>query len=76
MVRITLLLIATLTLCGCGSIISRTVPGQGHGNQYYPGVQWDVRDSAWRWLTILDLPFSLVFDTLLLPVDIHHGPYK
>ncbi len=76
MARITLLLIATLLLCGCGSIISRTVPGQGHGNQYYPGVQWDVRDSAWRWMTILDLPFSLVFDTLLLPIDIHHGPYK
>ncbi|MGO0765292.1 YceK/YidQ family lipoprotein, partial [Citrobacter freundii] len=25
---------------------------------------------------ILDLPFSLVFDTLLLPLDIHHGPYE
>ncbi len=59
-----------------GSIISRTVPGQGHGNQYYPGVQWDVRDSAWRYLTILDLPFSLVFDTLLLPLDASHGPYN
>ena len=63
-------------LSGCGSIISRTVPGQGHGNQYYPGVQWDVRDSAWRYLTILDLPFSLVFDTLLLPLDASHGPYN
>lgn len=65
-----------LLLSGCGSIISRTVPGQGHGNQYYPGVQWDVRDSAWRSLTILDLPFSLVFDTLLLPLDASHGPYN
>ena len=65
-----------LLLSGCGSIISRTVPGQGHGNQYYPGVQWDVRDSAWRYLTILDLPFSLVFDTLLLPLDASHGPYN
>ncbi|MFV4850259.1 YceK/YidQ family lipoprotein [Citrobacter freundii] len=63
-------------LSGCGSIISRTIPGQGHGNQYYPGVQWDVRDSAWRYVTILDLPFSLVFDTLLLPLDINHGPYE
>ncbi|EFZ6674785.1 TPA: YceK/YidQ family lipoprotein [Shigella sonnei] len=63
-------------LSGCGSIISRTIPGQGHGNQYYPGVQWDVRDSAWRYVTILDLPFSLVFDTLLLPIDTHHGPYE
>ncbi|WP_272897398.1 YceK/YidQ family lipoprotein [Salmonella enterica] len=25
---------------------------------------------------ILDLPFSLIFDTLLLPLDIHHGPYE
>jgi uncharacterized protein YceK len=48
--------------------------GQGHGNQYYPGVQWDVRDSSWRYITILDLPFSLVFDTLLLPLDASHGP--
>lgn len=63
-------------LSGCGSIISRTMPGQGHGNQYYLGVQWDVRDSAWRYVTILDLPFSLVIDTLLLPIDIHHGPYE
>ncbi|WP_375541232.1 YceK/YidQ family lipoprotein [Peribacillus frigoritolerans] len=26
--------------------------------------------------TILDLPFSLVFDTLLLPLDASHGPYN
>lgn len=65
-----------LLLSGCGSIISRTVPGQGHGNQFYPGVQWDVRDTAWRFLTIIDLPLSLVVDTLLLPVDAHHGPYE
>lgn len=44
--RIFVLIAMTLVLSGCGSIISRTVPGQGHGNQYYPGVQWDVRDSA------------------------------
>lgn len=70
--------ISVVVLCqsGCGSIISRTFPGQGHGNQYYPGVQWDVRDSGWRILTILDLPLSLVVDTLLLPVDARHGPYE
>ncbi|WP_215786161.1 YceK/YidQ family lipoprotein [Pantoea dispersa] len=67
---------AILLLTGCGSIISRTVPGQGHGNQYYPGVQWDVRDGPWRVLTILDLTLSLVMDTLLLPVDAQHGPYE
>ena len=72
-----LLLACCLTmLTGCGSIISRTLPGQGHGNQYYPGVQWDARDTPWRFLTIIDLPLSLVLDTLLLPVDAHHGPYE
>jgi uncharacterized protein YceK len=67
---------AIIVLTGCGSIISRTFPGQGHGNQYYPGVQWDVRDGPWRVLTILDLPLSLVIDTLLLPIDANHGPYE
>ncbi|WP_230326353.1 YceK/YidQ family lipoprotein [Citrobacter sp. Res13-Sevr-PEB04-36] len=75
-VRIFAVGIMVILLSGCGSIISRTIPGQGHGNQYYPGVQWDVRDSAWRYVTVLDLPFSLVFDTLLLPLDIHNGPYE
>lgn len=58
--RIFVVSIMVITLSGCGSIISRTIPGQGHGNQYYPGVQWDMRDSAWRYITILDLPFSLI----------------
>jgi Predicted periplasmic lipoprotein len=74
--KLTLLCATTLVLSGCGSIISRTIPGQGHGSQYYPGVQWDVRDGPWRVLTILDLPLSLVMDTLLLPVDASHGPYE
>ncbi len=76
MIRIILVAAMVTVLGGCGSIISRTIPGQGHGNQYYPGVQWDLRDSAWRYVTILDLPFSLVFDTLLLPIDASHGPYE
>lgn len=58
--RLIVVSIMVTLLSGCGSIISRTIPWQGHGNQYYPGVQWDVRDSAWRYVTILDLPFSLV----------------
>lgn len=74
--RAVLLGLCVVVLSGCGSIISRTMPDQGHGNQFYPGVQWDVRDTPWRFLTIIDLPLSLVVDTLLLPVDAHHGPYK
>ncbi|BBV66564.1 lipoprotein [Kluyvera ascorbata] len=76
MIRMILVAAMAIMLTGCGSIISRTIPGQGHGNQYYPGVKWDLRDSAWRYVTILDLPFSLVFDTLLLPIDANHGPYE
>ena len=74
--KLTVVCAAAFWLSGCGSIISRTIPGQGHGSQYYPGVQWDVRDGPWRVLTILDLPLSLVMDTLLLPVDASHGPYE
>ena len=48
-IRIILVAAMVTVLSGCGSIISRTIPGQGHGNQYYPGVQWDLRDSAWRY---------------------------
>lgn len=76
MIRMLLVVVMTIVLSGCGSIISRTIPGQGHGNQYYPGVKWDLRDSAWRYVTIIDLPFSLVFDTLLLPIDASHDPYE
>ena len=74
--RVIAVALMVIMLSGCGAVISRTVPGQGHGNQYFPGVKWDVRDGAWRWLTILDLPFSLVFDTLLLPIDAQHGPWE
>ncbi|XNN29774.1 YceK/YidQ family lipoprotein [Escherichia coli] len=75
--RLIVVSIMVTLLSGCGSIISRTIPGAGAWQpRYYPGVQWDVRDSAWRYVTILDLPFSLVFDTLLLPIDIDHGPYE
>ncbi len=64
------------TLSGCGSIISRTVPGQGHDNQYYPGVQWDLRDGPWRYITVIDVPLSMIVDTFMLPIDARHGPYK
>ena len=73
--RVILIVACMMLLTGCGSIISRTVPGQGHGHQYYPGVQWDMRDGAWRYVTLLDLPLSLIVDTLLLPVDAKHGAY-
>ena len=74
--RIIMMGMLAATLSGCGSIISRTMPGQGHGNQYYPGVQWDLRDSAWRYVTVIDVPLSMIVDTFMLPIDARHGPYE
>lgn len=65
-----------MVLTGCGSIISRTVPVAGHGHQYYPGVQWDLRDTPWRYVTVIDVPLSMVVDTFMLPFDAQHGPYE
>ena len=31
--RIIIVVLMACLLSGCGSIISRTIPGQGHGNQ-------------------------------------------
>ena len=48
----------------------------GHGHQYYPGVQWDLRDTPWRYVTVIDVPLSMVVDTFMLPFDAQHGPYE
>lgn len=74
--RQALLIGSVILLSGCGSIISRTVPGAGHGHQYYPGVQWDLRDTPWRYVTVIDVPLSMVVDTVMLPFDAQHGPYE
>ncbi|MBC3378358.1 YceK/YidQ family lipoprotein [Serratia fonticola] len=76
LVRLALLAVMVTALSGCGSIISRTVPGAGHGHQYYPGVQWDLRDTPWRSVMVIDVPLSLVVDTFMLPFDAQHGPYE
>ena len=68
-------ILSVVMLSGCGSIISRSVAGQGQGHQYYPGVQWDLRQGYWRFITILDLQLSLIVDTFMLPIDAKHGDY-
>ncbi|CFQ69812.1 putative lipoprotein [Yersinia similis] len=74
--RLVLVGSALMLLSGCGSIISRTVPGQGHGHQYYPGVQWDMREGAWKYIIVIDVPLSMIVDTFMLPIDAQHGPYE
>jgi uncharacterized protein YceK len=76
MARMVMLGIGIMLLSGCGSIISRTVPGQGHGHQYYPGVQWDMREGPWKYVTVIDVPLSMIVDTFMLPIDARHGPYE
>ncbi|CNL91935.1 lipoprotein [Yersinia intermedia] len=76
LMRIIILGAGIILLSGCGSIISRIVPGQGHGHQYYPGVQWDMRPGPWKYVTVIDVPLSMIVDTFMLPIDAHHGPYE
>lgn len=71
-------------LTGCGSITGRTHLAEG--NTYYPGVQTDIEgaqgDSEHDYnfiqgtLWVLDLPFSAIGDTLMLPMDYFHGPWR
>ncbi|EPF2602878.1 YceK/YidQ family lipoprotein [Yersinia enterocolitica] len=76
LMRIIILGAGIMLLSGCGSIISRIVLGQGHGHQYYPGVQWDMRAGPWKYVTVIDVPLSMIVDTFMLPIDAHHGPYE
>ncbi|AKF37786.1 TPA: YceK/YidQ family lipoprotein [Yersinia enterocolitica] len=76
LMRIIILGAGIMLLSGCGSIISRIVPGQGHGHQYYPGVQWDMRAGPWKYVTVIDVPLSMIVDAFMLPIDAHHGPYE
>ncbi|WP_428944624.1 YceK/YidQ family lipoprotein [Pantoea sp. FN060301] len=61
---------------GCSSLMSHTGPDQG----YYPGTRASYEtvtnaDSGWvmRPLAAVDLPFSAVMDTLLLPWDYYRS---
>lgn len=63
---------AFLSVSGCSSVMSHTGGHQG----YYPGTRADVSmissdDTSWAMtpLLIIDLPFSALLDTLLLPYD-------
>ncbi len=63
---------AFLSVSGCSSVMSHTGGHQG----YYPGTRADVSmissdDTSWAMtpLLIVDLPFSALLDTLLLPYD-------
>ncbi|MFS1539565.1 MAG: YceK/YidQ family lipoprotein [Candidatus Phlomobacter fragariae] len=61
-----------ILLSGCSSIMTHVCPQQG----YYSGIKADtkiLKDSDTGWiikpLAMIDLPFSVLFDTILLPYD-------
>ena len=67
-----MLAFSALTTSGCSSVMSHTGASQG----YYPGTRASAEmlvDSNTSWalrpLALIDLPFSAVMDTLLLPWD-------
>ena len=76
-------LLSCLLLSGCGSIMGRTRLAQGE--TWYPGLKTDIAvakgDSEHDYnfvqgaLWTLDMPLSLIGDTLMLPVDYFHGPW-
>lgn len=60
-----------LLLSGCATITSHTI-GENPKNSFYAGTQLDftmLPDCVGCWL---DLPFSVVADTLMLPFDTWH----
>lgn len=61
-----------ILLCGCSSLMTHVGPHQG----YYSGTKADSRilkdsDTGWviKPLAMIDLPFSALLDTVLLPYD-------
>lgn len=66
------LVCGVLTTSGCSSVMSHTGANQG----YYPGTRASadmIADDNTSWaikpLAVIDLPFSAVMDTILLPWD-------
>ncbi|WP_312670001.1 YceK/YidQ family lipoprotein [Pseudescherichia sp.] len=76
--------LSCLLLSGCGSVMGRTSLAQGE--TWYPGPKTDIDvvkgDSEHDYnfvqgtLWTLDMPLSLIGDTLMLPVDYFHGPWR
>jgi len=66
---------------GCASIGARQDQAVAH---LYPGIRDDAYYlfhpsqadyPALQWLNVLDLPFSAVADTFMIPVDLSGDPY-
>ncbi|MGK3143947.1 YceK/YidQ family lipoprotein [Pantoea sp. C2G6] len=70
------ILCCSVVTTGCSSVMSHTGASQG----YYPGTRASADllvddDTSWalKPLALIDLPFSAVLDTLLLPWDYYRS---
>ncbi|MBT0665107.1 YceK/YidQ family lipoprotein [Geobacter pelophilus] len=82
MKKILLMVVFFLLCSGCGTIFSRTEPRDYFYREgIYPATKMDLdfiklTNTAlypFSLLLVVDLPVSLVFDTLLLPLDYNRG---
>ncbi|MBK5072380.1 YceK/YidQ family lipoprotein [Budviciaceae bacterium CWB-B4] len=67
--KIMVLVMLSSFLCGCGSFASRFEGG--YHDEYYSGVKYSVHQADRGYgFYYLDVPFSFIFDTVMLPADI------
>ncbi|MDK1711590.1 YceK/YidQ family lipoprotein [Serratia marcescens] len=66
--KLILIVLACMSLSGCFSI-GEHIDSGGCPRDYYQGTQKAAEVGSWIFLPWLDVPFSAVMDTVLLPVD-------
>lgn len=67
--NILILLAVFFLLTGCGSFSSRF--SAGYHDEYYSGVKYSMEQANYgNGFYYIDIPFSFVFDTVMLPADV------
>ncbi|TPG61974.1 YceK/YidQ family lipoprotein [Ewingella americana] len=68
MKKLILIALVCSSLTGCFSL-GEHIDNRGCPEDYYQGTQKAAELGMWVYLPWLDVPFSAVMDTVLLPVD-------
>jgi uncharacterized protein YceK len=77
------LTVMVLLCAGCASITARQDESQNevhlyagvHDDVYYLFHPGEADYPSLQWLNVVDLPFSTVADTVMIPVDLTGDPY-
>ena len=70
MIKRFLLLVATISLSGCWSLMYHIDGERCVYGGTRQGWAWGTHSSPSTWPLLVDVPFSLVLDTVLLPYDL------